>query len=96
MTSAPPPTRIELPIVGRALLVGAVFAFTVSMGEFGATLLLARPAFPTMPVVIYRLLGAQGALNQGQGLAMSVLLMIVCAAGFVVIERFRLGEFGEF
>ncbi len=89
-------TEIDLPIVGRALLVGAVFAFTVSMGEFGATLLLARPAFPTMPVVIYRLLGAQGILNQGQGLAMSVLLMVVCAAGFIIIERFRLGEFGEF
>ncbi|RPI57377.1 MAG: iron ABC transporter permease [Chloroflexi bacterium] len=88
--------EIDLPIVGRALLVGAVFAFTVSMGEFGATLLLARPAFPTMPVVIYRLLGAQGILNQGQGLAMSVLLMAVCAAGFTFIERFRLGEFGEF
>ena len=88
--------EIELPIVSRALLVGAVFAFTISMGEFGATLLLARPDFPTMPIVIYRLLGAQGALNQGQGLAMSSLLMLVCTVGFVLIERFRLGEIGEF
>ena len=88
--------EIELPIVSRALLVGAVFAFTISMGEFGATLLLARPDFPTMPIVIYRLLGAQGALNQGQGLAMSSLLMLVCTVGFILIERFRLGEIGEF
>jgi thiamine transport system permease protein len=88
--------EIDLPIVSRALLVGAVFAFTVSMGEFGATLLIARPRFPTMPVVIYRLLGGQGALNQGQGLAMSNLLMLVCAVGFVLIERFRVGEVGEF
>ena len=88
--------EIDLPIVARALLVGAVFAFTVSVGEFGATLLIARPNFPTMPVVIYRLLGAQGALNQGQGLAMSTLLMIVCAVGFILIERFRVGEIGEF
>ena len=88
--------EVDLPIVGRALLVGAVFAFTVSMGEFGATLFIARPSFPTMPVVIYRLLGAQGALNQGQGLAMSTLLMIVCAVGFMLIERFRVGEIGEF
>jgi thiamine transport system permease protein len=88
--------EIDLPIVGRALLVGAVFAFTVSMGEFGATLLVARPNFPTMPVVIYRLLGAQGALNQGQGLAMSTLLMVVCGVGFILIERFRVGEIGEF
>jgi thiamine transport system permease protein len=88
--------EIDLPIIGRALLVGAVFAFTVSVGEFGATLLIARPDFPTMPVVIYRLLGAQGMLNQGQGLAMSTLLMLVCAISFVLIERFRVGEIGEF
>jgi thiamine transport system permease protein len=88
--------EIDLPIIARALLVGAVFAFTVSVGEFGATLLIARPNFPTMPVVIYRLLGAQGALNQGQGLAMSTLLMIVCVVGFVLLERFRVGEIGEF
>jgi thiamine transport system permease protein len=88
--------EIDLPIVAPALLVGAVFAFTVSVGEFGATLLIARPDFPTMPVVIYRLLGAQGALNQGQGLAMSALLMLVSAVGFLLIERFRLGDIGEF
>lgn len=88
--------EIDLPIVGRALLVGAVLAFTVSIGEFGATLLIARPDLPTMPVVIYRLLGAQGALNQGQGLAMSTLLMLVCTVGFLLIERFRVGEIGEF
>jgi thiamine transport system permease protein len=88
--------EIDLPIVARALLVGAVFAFTVSVGEFGATLLIARPNFPTMPVVIYRLLGAQGALNQGQGLAMSTLLMVVCVVGFVLLERFRVGDIGEF
>ena len=88
--------EIDLPIVGRALLVGAVFAFTISIGEFGATLLIARPNFPTMPVVIYRLLGAQGALNQGQGLAMSTVLMVVCAVSLVVIERFRAGQVGEF
>jgi thiamine transport system permease protein len=88
--------EIDLPIVTRALLVGAVFAFTVSIGEFGATLLITRPSFPTMPIVIYRLLGAQGALNQGQGLAVSTLLMIVCAIGFILIERFRIGNLGEF
>jgi thiamine transport system permease protein len=87
---------IELPIVGRALLVGALFAFTVSMGEFGATLLIARPELPTMPVVIFRLLGQPGALNYGQALAMSTLLMLVCAVSFILIERFRVGQIGEF
>jgi len=88
--------EIDLPIVGRALLVGAVFAFTISMGEFGATSLIARPQMPTMPVAIYRFLGQPGALNYGQALAMSTLLMLVCAVGFLGIERFRYGEVGEF
>lgn len=88
--------EVDLPIVGRALLVSAVFAFTVSLGEFGATSLIARPEFPTMPVAIYRFLGQPGALNYGQALAMSTLLMMVCAAGIVLIERMRVGEVGEF
>lgn len=84
--------EVELPIIARALLVAAIFAFTMSMGEFGATLLIARPEYPTMPLVIFRLLGQPGALNYGQALAMSTLLMLVCAAGFLLIERFRVGE----
>jgi thiamine transport system permease protein len=88
--------EIDLPLVARALLVGAVFAFTISLGEFGATALVVRPEFPTMPVVIYRLLGQPGALNYGQALAMSSLLMMVCTVGFLLIERFRVGEVGEF
>jgi thiamine transport system permease protein len=88
--------ELELPIVGRAMLVAGVFAFTVSMGEFGATLLIARPEYPTMPIVIFRLLGQPGALNYGQALAMSTLLMLVCAISLVLIERFRVGQVGEF
>lgn len=88
--------EIDLPIVGRAMLVGAVFAFTISMGEFGATSLIARPERPTMPVAIGRFLSQPGALNQGQALAMSTLLMLVCLVAFVTIERFRVGEVGEF
>jgi thiamine transport system permease protein len=88
--------EVDLPIVGRALLVAAVFAFTISMGEFGATVLVARPETPTLPVAIYRFLGQPGALNYGQALAMSTLLMLVCAAGMLAIERFRVGGVGEF
>lgn len=88
--------EIDLPIVARALGVGAVFAFTVSMGEFGATALIARPRLPTMPVAIYRLLGQPGITNYGQALAMSTLLMLVCTLGFLAVERLRIGQVGEF
>ena len=88
--------QVDWPLIRRALLVGAVFAFTISMGEFGATLFIARPQTPTMPVAIFRFLGQPGVLNYGQALAMSTLLMVVCAIGFVAIERFRVGDVGEF
>jgi thiamine transport system permease protein len=88
--------EVDLPIVARAALVGAVFAFTVSMGEFGATSLIVRPDRPTLPVAIYRLLARPGAANYGQALAMSTLLMVICTLGFLAIERFRIGRALEF
>lgn len=88
--------HIEIPIIARALLVGATFAFAVSMGEFGASLLLVRAEFTTIPVAIFRLLGQPGEANLGQALAMSTLLMAVVALGFVAIERFRYRDVGGF
>jgi thiamine transport system permease protein len=88
--------EIDVPIVSRAAAVGAVFAFTVSMGEFGATSLIVRPERPTMPVAIYRLLSRPGATNYGQAVAMSTLLMLVCTVGFLAIERVRFGPRSEF
>jgi thiamine transport system permease protein len=84
--------EVDAPILWRAVLVGAVFAFTISLGEFGATLLISRPDLPTMPVVIYRALSQPGLLNYGQALAMSTILMVVSAVGLIFIERFRLEE----
>ena len=87
---------IDLPLISRGLLVGAIFAFTVSMGEFGASVFVVRPDTPTMPVVIFRLLSQPGAVNYGQALAMSTILMAVCAVSFILIERARKLGIGEF
>ncbi len=87
---------IDLPLLGRGIAVGATFAFTVSMGEFGASLFVAQRESVTIPVVIYRLIGDPGLASYRQSLAMSVVLMLVCACGFVVIERLRVAGVGEF
>jgi thiamine transport system permease protein len=87
---------IDLPIGGRAVFVAATFAFTISLGEFGATALIARPEYPTIPIAIYRFLSQPGALNYGQALALSTILMVVAAAGMLAIERFRIADVGEF
>ena len=88
--------KIDLPLVGRAIIVAATFAFTISLGEFGATALIARPEYPTIPVAIYRFLSQPGALNYGQALALSTLLMLLTAVGMLAIERFRIADVGEF
>jgi thiamine transport system permease protein len=87
---------VDLPILSRGLAVGTIFAFTVSMGEFGASLLLTRPQFPTLPVAIYRFLGQPGLANYGQALALSVILLAATAVGFLGIERVRYGGGVEF
>jgi thiamine transport system permease protein len=51
---------IDAPLLARALAISAAFAFAISLGEFGATLLVARPDRPTMPMVIYQALGRPG------------------------------------
>jgi thiamine transport system permease protein len=78
---------VDIPIVLRALLSSAAFAFAISLGEFGATAIIVRPDFPTMPVGIYRLLSQPGGLNYGQAMAMTTLLMLFCAGAVLAIER---------
>jgi thiamine transport system permease protein len=81
--------EVDFPVVARAVAVAAGFAAAVSLGEFGATLFIARPDTPTIPVAIYRLLGRPGSANFGQAMALSTVLMIVTAAAVLVVERVR-------
>ncbi|WP_372500520.1 ABC transporter permease [Streptomyces meridianus] len=88
--------EVDLPMVRRAVLVAAGFAFAVSLGEFGATVFIARPEAPTLPVAVARLLGRAGELNYGQAMALSTVLMLVCAASLLLLERLRTDRSGEF
>jgi len=87
---------VDWPIVARATLSATVFAFTISLGEFGASSLVVRPEFPTLPIAIARFLSQPGALNYGQAMAMATILMVVCGAGILLIERLRLPGTSEF
>jgi thiamine transport system permease protein len=78
---------VDLPVVGRPLLAAAGFAFAVSLGEFGATSFLARDEHPTLPVVIFGLIGHPGAMNYGMALAASVVLAATTAAVMLAVER---------
>jgi thiamine transport system permease protein len=85
---------VDLPVVWRPLLAAAGFAFAVSLGEFGATSFLAREDHPTLPVVIFRLIGHPGALGYGMALAASVVLAATTAVVLLVVERLRVPTTG--
>jgi thiamine transport system permease protein len=86
--------NVDWPIISRAVVSAGAFAFTVSLGEFGAASLLVRPEYPTLPTAIYRFLSQPGGLNYGQAMAMATMLMVVTGLCIWVIERERVaGEF---
>ena len=76
--------------------MAAGFAAAVSLGEFGATVFIARPDYPTIPVAIYRFLGRPGALNFGQAMALSTILMLLTASAILAVERVRVRDLGDF
>lgn len=81
--------EVDLPLVRRALFVAAGFAFAISLGEFGATTVIARADTPTVPVAIDRLLGRPGSLNVSQAFALSVVLMVLTASAVLAVDRAR-------
>lgn len=85
-------SKIDLPLVRRSILVSALYAFILSLGEFGATSFLTRPEYPTMPVAIYRYLNLPGVLNYGQAIAMACILLAVCALSMLFMERLLLKD----
>lgn len=80
--------EVEMKLISRALISAALFSFTISMGEFGATTFIARPDNPTLPVAIFRYLSQPGAMNYGQAMSMSTILICVCALSLILLERF--------
>jgi thiamine transport system permease protein len=99
-TLGAPPGRvwreIDLPLVGRGVLVAGGFAFAVSLGEFGATTVLGRDDTPTVPLAIARFLGRPGEANFGQAMAMSVVLLVITAVVVALADRGRVGDVGGF
>ncbi|HEY3436127.1 MAG TPA: iron ABC transporter permease [Actinotalea sp.] len=86
---------VDWPMTARSLGLAVGLAFAVSLGEFGATSFLARPDRPTLPVVIFRLIGRPGQQNFGMALAASVILALMTAAVMTLAERLRAGTGGE-
>lgn len=87
---------IDLPLLSRATLLGALYSFVISLGEFGATIFIARPHTPTLPMAIYRNLSLPGSQNHAQAMASATLLMALCALCFLMLERCKKRMWGDF
>lgn len=86
--------EIDVPLAARALGVAAGFAFAVALGEFGATVFVARAERPTLPVAIFRFLGRPGGQNQSLAAALAVCLAALTVLATLVLERTAAGRRG--
>lgn len=87
---------VDLPVAWKPMLAASGFAFAASLGEFGATSFLARDTDPTLPVVIFRLIGHPGEMNYGMALAASVVLAVATATVMLAVERLQVPGVGAF
>ena len=78
-----------------ALVAGAGLALVACLGEFGATVFLARVDRPTVPVAVERLLSRPGPSGFGQAMALSCVLVVLCGAVLAVVDRWGGGRRGD-
>ncbi len=79
--------KIILPMIYKGIIVGGLFSFAISLGEFGATYFLARDEFKTLSIGIYDSISTQ---TLQIPLAMASLLIIITLLCFYGIHK--LGE----
>ncbi|HEY1118870.1 MAG TPA: ABC transporter permease subunit, partial [Acidimicrobiales bacterium] len=88
--------EVDAPLLRRPALGAFGFAYAISLGEFGATVFIARADAPTVPVAIFRALSRPGALNVGQAMALSTVLLALTAAVMSVVDRLGDAKVGGF
>ena len=88
--------RISLPLARRGILAGAVLAFARSIGEFGATVMIAGNLpgeTQTIPLYIYTQANAPGGIEQSVRLVVACVIIAVVALGISeFLERKRTGR----
>jgi molybdate transport system permease protein len=85
--------RISLPLARRGVIAGAVLAFARSLGEFGATILVAgniRFVTQTIPLYIYDQVNTPGGMEQSGRLV--VVAVVIAAAALVTAEWLERGR----
>jgi thiamine transport system permease protein len=79
---------VELPRIEPALFSAAAFSFALSAGEINATLTFSGGAMNTIPIAIYRLIGAY---RFNQASALGSILILISALAFLFLDRRKRG-----
>ncbi len=77
---------VIFPLLRPALRRGMTFAAATCVGEFAATLFLSRPEWLTLTTLIYQLLGRAGQANYQAAMVLSLLLMLIAGAIFMLLD----------
>ena len=80
--------RIELPLLAPSFVTAASFGFAVSLGEFGASLVLTRPEFATLPIAIFDRLSRPGASSYAAGMTLALILILLTGGVMMLLDRF--------
>lgn len=75
---------LEMPLLLPALLSGLSFTFAISLGEFQGALMILSGRASTIPITLYRLIGAY---NFNGACALGTVLIILCTAVFFIILK---------
>lgn len=78
--------RVVWPLSKSALLGGFALALAALLGEFGATLVLARPEWQTLSGGLYERLGRPGERNFGEAAALASMLLILAGGVFWALD----------
>jgi thiamine transport system permease protein len=94
-----PPARgwwiVSMPHMRRPIAIGALLAACVSLGQLGATLLLRRVDFSTLPIEIYETIADPVSREMGRAAALSTITAGIAMVAFACIEWLRPREGGE-
>ncbi len=74
---------VYLPLLLPGLLIASIFAFAISLGELGATIMVSSPEHTTMPIALYRFYGDR---DFGTANAYAVIMMLITFASFLILE----------
>ncbi len=84
--------KIKLPLMKGSILVATVFTLAMSLGEFGASFIVARNSeWVTIPLLIDSLRGKpmKDPLTVPASNAVATVLMVITMILFLIVERFR-------